>query len=228
VDSAFEFFLTFKEGNGKAINYYDFEKAVNSLTADRFKRNEIQSLWRFLTENSRVQSLDKFSFRTHFDNLRYQGNSSVRPLKSAPPGARTTIFTNSSSSSKWEQDIFEKLRQIIRSSSKSFEDIFREFDEDKNGYISLVEFRNALRKLNLGLTSREIDKLMARIDSNSDGKIDWHEFISKFKVNDLDERLKERAKDKMARMKELMMLHMTSPNDAFRFFDESKLGKLTY
>jgi hypothetical protein len=30
-------------------------------------------------------------------------------------------------------------------------------------------------------------------------------------------RLKERAKDKMARLKELMILHMTSPNDAFRF-----------
>jgi hypothetical protein len=41
-------------------------------------------------------------------------------------------------------------------------------------------------------------------------------------------RLKERAKDKMARLKELMLLHMTSPADAFRFFDESKMGKLTY
>jgi len=55
-----------------------------------------------------------------------------------------------------------KLRQIIRSSSQSFEDIFREFDEDKNGTISQVEFRNAIRKLNLGLSSREIDKLMAK------------------------------------------------------------------
>jgi len=58
---------------------------------------------------------------------------------------------------------------------------------------------------------------MAKIDANQDGKIDWLEFISKFKKSDLDERLKERAKDKMARLKELMMLHMTSPNDAFRF-----------
>ena len=58
---------------------------------------------------------------------------------------------------------------------------------------------------------------MAKIDTNSDGKIDWKEFISKFKTSELDERLKERAKDKMAKLKELMMLHMTSPNDAFRF-----------
>lgn len=58
---------------------------------------------------------------------------------------------------------------------------------------------------------------MQRIDTNSDGKIDWMEFVSKFKSSDLDDRLKERAKDKMARLKELMILHMTSPNDAFRF-----------
>ena len=58
---------------------------------------------------------------------------------------------------------------------------------------------------------------MEKIDTNNDGKIDWREFISKFKKSDLDERLKERAKDKMARLKELMILYMTSPNDAFRF-----------
>jgi predicted transcriptional regulator len=71
--------------------------------------------------------------------------------------------------------------------------------------------------LNLGISSREIDKLMSKIDTNADGKIQWQEFIAKFKVNELDERLKERARDKMGRMKELMILHMTSPNDAFRF-----------
>ena len=58
---------------------------------------------------------------------------------------------------------------------------------------------------------------MLRIDANSDGKIDYQEFMAKFKTNELDTRLHERSKDKMARLKELMMLHMTSPNDSFRF-----------
>jgi len=180
----------------------------------------VQSLWKFLTDNNKVQYLDKYQFRHHFDNLQYIGNSTVLSLKSVAPGARTTIHTQSSSSSTWNIDIFEKLRQIIRASTKSFEDIFKEFDEDKNGFISQVEFRNAIRKLNLGLTSREIDALLAKIDTNSDGRIDWQEFKSKFRNSDLDDRLKERAKDKMARVKELMILHMTSPNDAFRFVNK--------
>ena len=99
----------------------------------------------------------------------------------------------------------------------SFDQVFNEFDSDGNGFITRVEFRNALRKLNLGLTAREIDKIMLRIDTNQDGKIDYKEFSAKFKNTELDLRLKERAKDKMASLKEMMILHMTSPNDAFRF-----------
>ena len=85
-----------------------------------------------------------------------------------------TVQSQSSSSQTWNVDTFEKLRQIIKTSSQSFEDIFREYDHDRNGTISQVEFRNALRKLNLGLTSREIDKLMDKIDTQIDGGIDWH------------------------------------------------------
>ena len=95
---------------------------------------------------------------------------------------RKTIKSQTSSSATWDNDVLEKLRNIIRTSSKSFEQIFREFDEDKNGYISQMEFRNAIRKLNLGLTSREIDNLMKKIDANQDGLIDWQEFMAKFKT----------------------------------------------
>lgn len=58
---------------------------------------------------------------------------------------------------------------------------------------------------------------MTRVDTNSDGKIDWQEFMAKFKSSELDERLQERARDRMARLKELMILHMVSPIDAFRY-----------
>lgn len=47
--------------------------------------------------------------------------------------------------------------------------------------------------------------------------------MNKFKTKDLDVLLKDRAKDKMGRLKELMLLHMTSPNDAFRFVSFNKL-----
>lgn len=122
-----------------------------------------------------------------------------------------------SSSSQWESNVLERLRIIIATSTKSLKEIFDEFDEDGNGYVTLVEFRNAIRKLGLGITSREIDQLMARIDTNGDGKIDYYEFSSKFKDNSYEARMAARSADRMAKLKELMNLHMTSANDAFRF-----------
>jgi len=180
-ESAFEFFLTFRKDGQKQIGYPEFEAAVNSLTAQRFKREELQTIWKGLTDGGKKTTLDRYQFREHFDGLRYSGASTVRNgVKSGTPSA-TTICTQNSSSSTWERDIVEKVRNIILTSKKSFEEVFRDFDEDKNGYISQIEFRNAMRKLNLGLSSREIDKLLTKIDTNNDGKIDWQEFMAKFK-----------------------------------------------
>ena len=53
-------------------------------------------------------------------------------------------------------------------------------DADGNGFISQVEFRNAIRKLNIGLSSREIDQLLAKIDTNTDGRISYPEFAAHF------------------------------------------------
>lgn len=58
---------------------------------------------------------------------------------------------------------------------------------------------------------------MAKIDTNQDGRIDYNEFMSKFKTSTLDDRMQQRTATKMARFKQLMNLHMTSANDAFRF-----------
>ena len=57
----------------------------------------------------------------------------------------------------WTADIVNRLRSIIGASDKSIEQIFNDFDEDGSGTLNTKEFRNALRKLGLGLTSKEID-----------------------------------------------------------------------
>ena len=148
------------------------------------------------------------------------GQSTSTSLRSTNQKSKTTIQTATSSSSQWENNIIERLRVIIAASNKTLPEIFAEFDEDGNGQITSVEFRNALRRLGLGITSREIDQVMERIDSNGDGKINYEEFAAKFKSSSFDSRMAARAADKMAKLKELMSLHMTSANDAFRFVSD--------
>lgn len=163
-----------KQGTtGRPITKEMFTQGVKSLTNERFKIQEIASLWSKLTDDCEKSVIDKYLFRQHFETLNYSGYSAVRSVPgsriSSSTGSRATIQTKTSSQLQWESDILEKLRNIVNASTKSLEDIFKEFDTDNNGYISTVEFREALRKLNLGLTSRQIDQVMSRLDTNQDG-----------------------------------------------------------
>jgi len=245
-ESVFQFFINFAGSNefgGKAISYANFENAVNQITSERFKKSEIQKLWRQLVDPSAPDSIDRYQFRSHFEGMPYRGTSSVKCSRPTAGVARSqtassvgskntiqsraTIQTTTSSSSQWRTNVMERLRVLIQTSPKSLDEIFHEFDEDGNGYITQVEFRNAIRKLGLGLSSRDIDQLMVRFDTNEDGKIDYSEFMAKFKETSYDSRMQMRAKTRMASLKGLMTMHMTSANDAFRFFDIEKTGRIT-
>ena len=119
-DSAFEFFRTFKGDKAPrlssilpSLSKTDFEKAVNSLTGNRFKQEELDQIWSSLTEGGKISTLTKYAFRSHFDMLSYQGLAQVRTMRSAPVNGAvmgTTIKTDSSSSAQWNTNIFEKLR----------------------------------------------------------------------------------------------------------------------
>lgn len=61
-----------------------------------------------------------------------------------------------------------------------------------------------------------------------DGMIDWMEFSSKFKTKENEKLIETRAKNKMAKLKEQMTLHMKNPQDAFELFDKIKQNKLTF
>jgi len=55
--------------------------------------------------------------------------------------------------------------------------LFLENDEDGNGYLDHDEFRRVIREANLGLSDKDILKIMAEADENDDGVIEYKEFI---------------------------------------------------
>ena len=44
-----------------------------------------------------------------------------------------------------------------------------------------MEFKEGIRKLLIGIASKEIDDLINVVDMNRDGRIDWIEFCNRFK-----------------------------------------------
>ena len=74
----------------------------------------------------------------------------------------------------------EKLKIIIKASPLNIKEMFSQMDTDKSGKLTAQEFRNGIRKLGIGLKSREIDQIILRVDTNQDGLINYKEFIAKF------------------------------------------------
>jgi Ca2+-binding EF-hand superfamily protein len=54
--------------------------------------------------------------------------------------------------------------------------IFQSADDDQSGFLNRVQFQNALKSADLGLTRKEINGLLHAVDENEDGVISYSEF----------------------------------------------------
>ena len=67
----------------------------------------------------------------------------------------------------------EKLREI--------KEIFYFFDKNKSGSIALEEIGNMYRALGMNPTNTELNNMLANLDADSSGTIEFDEFLSLFK-----------------------------------------------
>jgi Ca2+-binding EF-hand superfamily protein len=61
-----------------------------------------------------------------------------------------------STASKWETDVIDNLRRLIKASGKTLDYIFAQIDTDGSGDITPLEFRKAMKMVSLNLTDTEI------------------------------------------------------------------------
>ena len=57
------------------------------------------------------------------------------------------------------------------------QEMFIQADADNSGALSPTEFKEVLKMADLGLGTREVQRVMAEADFNSDGEISYEEFI---------------------------------------------------
>ena len=60
---------------------------------------------------------------------------------------------------------------------------FAYFDKDNSGSISKEELRQCLQSDDFTLTEEQIDELLAGVDANNDGEVDYQEFLEMMKTN---------------------------------------------
>ncbi|CAJ1378906.1 unnamed protein product [Effrenium voratum] len=63
-------------------------------------------------------------------------------------------------------------------SAAQIQELFKKFDKDGNGRISVSELQNVLMWINKDITVAEIGKILREVDTNNDGAIDYNEFVA--------------------------------------------------
>jgi Ca2+-binding EF-hand superfamily protein len=67
-------------------------------------------------------------------------------------------------------------RQARPDPEKDLGIVFSTFDHDGDGFITAVELEESLRRLGIAVSADEAAAMVTRVDANSDGLIDIHEF----------------------------------------------------
>lgn len=63
-------------------------------------------------------------------------------------------------------------------SAQQIQELFKKFDKDGNGRISVSELQSVLQWINKDITMAEIGKILREVDTNNDGAIDYNEFVA--------------------------------------------------
>jgi Ca2+-binding EF-hand superfamily protein len=91
--------------------------------------------------------------------------------------------------------ILTKLRESLRQQFPMVRDIFRRFDRDHNGVITVEEMKEALQKFSFSLTEDEVMCIMAHFDTKKDGQISYNEFCDALLDEDYTRVMIDKGKD---------------------------------
>ena len=97
-------------------------------------------------------------------------------------------------------DLLKKIANKVDARKKNIGHVFRELDQDKSGALEPAEFKLALKQcLGIDLEQADFDRLMACLDRDGDGVIDYHEFVGD--MADIDHRVGHILGDPRAQQK---------------------------
>lgn len=121
----------------------------------------------------------------------------------------------------YDEDALEKLRRLLKSSRFNYDSFFKMYDVLNNGFINQSEFRNMIKKLNIGLTGWEIDEIISKSGKNREGKIHMEEFYKFINYEDKNiNQISNNVKSFITDLKQLVYKYYANPRLAFQFVSE--------
>ena len=132
----------------------------------------------------------------------------------------------------FDLDPLEKIKRIIISSRIDFKKECEKFIsciKNKNGVINQYQFRNFIKKLNLGLSNIEIEDIINKSGKTYDGYINLEEFYKYITNKEINLEITERhIIEILKQIKQYLYKYYNNPRLAFDINDQMKRGYIDF
>ena len=197
------------------FNYIYFDKSEeNQVFIDNFKIDTKLLNNRILNDDKKTNSEKNYHFSELFKNKKKE--SLITPFDADP---------------------FNKLIRIINSSKYDINSFFEEAikENSNNPYVNKIQLRNIIKKLNIGLTSLEIDLIIKKCEKEysnfEEKKINLRKLLNslnnEYNYSDLSQGIKN-IRNKISEIKSLIYKFYSSPILCFQIIDIEQKGKIDF
>ena len=229
------------------ITKKEFFNGINNLFQKKYQTNTIQNYYnKYFSGKDRItySEFNYIYYHTFNPEEKYI-QSLEKPAKikttredvaNAPPyiTSKSPFVTekNPKLQTPFDLDPLEKIKRLILSSKIDFKtecEDYINYSMTKNGLINQFEFRNFIKKLNLGLTNIEIEDIINKTGMTYNGYINIYDFFKFITNTELNLAISEKNIIQILKqVKQYIYKYYNSPRLAFEMNDQQKRGYIDF
>ena len=228
------------------ITKKEFFNAISNLFPGKYATNTISLYYSKYFKNQPKISYNEFVYiyyNTYNFNSQYsQSLKEPSKIRTTRPDISQKYFTSTKSpfpteknkllNTPFDLDPLEKIKRIILSSRIDFKKECEKFISSikaKNGIINQYQFRNFIKKLNLGLSNIEIEDIINKNGMTYDGYINLEEFYKYITNKEINLEATERnIIEILQQIKQYLYKYYNNPRLAFDTNDKGKRGYIDF
>ena len=184
------------------ISKKDFFNGINKLFPNKYETNTILNYISKYFPNSNKTNIikyneftylyyNKYEFNNKFSNSKYKLSKilTTREKINIPLTTLNSPFIQKEHKdleTPFDNDPLEKIKRCILSSTSDYNKIIKNTINEYGSLCNKFEFRNMIKRLELGLTNIEIEDIISKSGLNNDGRInliDFYKFINNEEQN---------------------------------------------
>lgn len=178
----FKYFSSERNDNKDLKDNYCLTKkeifdGINSLFPKKFTTNQVLTyMTKYFKDPERIEFSElNYLFFDKAEKNSYLSSRSVRNSQRSKPRSTSA---HQQLSTPYDKDPLEKVKRLLKASKFDMTSFFKMYEIISNGFLNPNEFSNMLKKMNLGLTILEIEKIIHRVSRNTEGLLNLKEFIA--------------------------------------------------